>query len=123
MKVILSAIDVASMLAAQWNLNPEDVVLHNLEEVTIEIPATLLGLSEPQQQQQQQPKQQRKPRAATAAAATAAPSRKAAKEANLEEELKELEDTLNPEPEVTEDEPTTKDSLEQFMDDDEEAFT
>lgn len=116
MKVILSAIDVASMLAAQWNLNPEDVVLHNLEEVTIEIPATLLGLSEPQQQQ---PKQQRKPRATAAAA----PSRKAAKEANLEEELKELEDTLNPEPEVTEDEPTTKDSLEQFMDDDEEAFT
>lgn len=47
MKVLLSAADVSAMLAAQWNLTPDEVVISGVDEIAVEIPAALLGLSTP----------------------------------------------------------------------------
>lgn len=118
MKVILSSVDVACMLAAQWSLAPETVVIHGIDELTVEIPASLLGLTEPQQQA---PKP-RKPRATTTTTTANTPSRKEAKDQAIADDLKELEEALVPETTQEEPAPEEKDSLEQFMDDEEEAF-
>lgn len=109
MKVLLSAVDVSAMLAAQWNLSPEDVTVSGIEELAVEIPASLLGLSTPSQ-----------PAKTTRKAASKKPDAstkdKTPKEKKVEDELAEMEEIAN----AVEDNKEEKSDIDDFLDEDED---
>lgn len=113
MKVLLSAVDVSAMLAAQWNLSPEDVTVSGIEELAVEIPASLLGLSTPSQ-----------PAKTTRKAASKKPDAstkdKTPKERKVEDELAEMEEIANAVEDNKEEESEEKSDIDDFLDEDED---
>lgn len=112
MKVLLSAADVSAMLAAQWNLTADEVVISGVDEIAVEIPAALLGLSTPSEP------------AAKTTRKQAAKKQPTAKEKKVEDELAEMAEIAEA-VEAVEDKKAesveSKDSdMDSFLDEDED---
>jgi len=116
MKVLLSAVDVSAMLAAQWNLSPEDVSVSGIEELAVEIPASLLGLSTPSQPA----KTTRKAASKKPDASTSSTKDKTPKERKVEDELAEMEEIANAVEDKKEETTEEKSDIDDFLDEDED---
>lgn len=109
MKVLLSAADVSAMLAAQWNLTPDEVVISGVDEIAVEIPAALLGLSTPSEPATKTTRKQ------------AAKKQPTAKEKKVEDDLAEMAEIAEAVEDKKAESVESKDSdMDSFLDEDDD---